>query len=89
MSGVRHPTRDRAPPSKRRPDARRPKVNGGECTLLARPDGQEKKVVAYPTLPKARKNARFAIDEGLVNRVVFVRPSGGLDEPDFREVIEA
>lgn len=69
--------------------ARGPKINGGEYTLLIGAEGEEKKLFAYPTLPKARKNARVALDGGFATRVVIVRPSGQVDVPDFREVIEA
>ena len=69
--------------------ARGPQIRGGEYTLLIGPEGEERKLFAYPTLPKARENARVAIDGGFAERVVIVKPSGQVDVPDFREVILA
>lgn len=67
---------------------RGPRIQGGEYTLLIGAEGQEKKLNAYPTLPKARANARLALGGGYATRVVIVRPSGAIDVADFREVIE-
>ena len=44
--------------------ARAPRINGGEYTLLIGPEGAELKLFAYPTLQKARANARVALDGG-------------------------
>lgn len=68
---------------------RAPQIRGGEYALLIGPEGQEKKLFAYATLPKARQNAHVALNGGLAKRVVIVRPSGQVDVPDFREVHEA
>lgn len=68
--------------------ARAPQIRGGEYTLLYGPEGQEQKLFAYPTLPKARENAKTLLDSGMATRAVIVRPSGLMDEPDYREVIE-
>lgn len=67
---------------------RAPQIRGGEYTLLYGAEGEEKKFFAYSTLPKARANARTLLDGGLATRAVIVRPSGLVDVPDYREVIE-
>lgn len=66
----------------------KPQIRGGEYTLLYGPEGEEKKMLAYPTLPKARASAKTLLDGGFATRAVIVRPSGTLDDPGFREVIE-
>ncbi len=68
--------------------ARGPQIRGGEYTLLTGPEGREQKLFAYPTLGKARENAETLLESGLATRAVIVRPSGLVDEPDYREVIE-
>lgn len=67
---------------------RAPQIRGGEYTLLYGAEGEERKLFAYPTLPKARANARTLLAGGFATRAVIVRPSGQVDVPDFREVIE-
>lgn len=69
--------------------ARKPHIRGGEYTLLVGEEGQEQKLFAYPTLPKARTARKVLFDGGLARRAVIIRPSGSLDEPDFVEVAEA
>jgi len=68
--------------------ARAPQIRGGEYTLLYGPEGGEQKLFAYPTLTKARAAAQTLFEGGFATRAVIVKPSGLVDVPDFREVLE-
>lgn len=67
---------------------RGPQIRGGEYTVLYGADGLERKLSAYPTLAKARENARRLLDGEMATRALIVRRSGLVDVPDYREVIQ-